>query len=62
MVDCPEQIVLLPETDATGGASTFTVVVAVSVQPLAFVTVTVYVVCEVGLSVIVAVVAPVFHK
>ena len=37
-VDCPEQIVLLPETEATGGGATFTVTTAVAVQPLPFVT------------------------
>ena len=40
-VDCPEQIVLFPDTEATGGGATFTVVTAVAVHPLTFVTVTV---------------------
>ena len=40
-VDCPEQMVLFPETEATGGGATFTVIISVSVHPFPFITVTV---------------------
>ena len=41
VADWPAQMVLFPETTAIGGAAAFTVITSVSVQPLAFVTVTV---------------------
>ena len=47
--------------EPVGSVFTVTVEVAVAVQPMLFVTVTVYVVVEPGVSVIAAVVVPVFH-
>jgi hypothetical protein len=58
----PLQITDVPVMFAIGNGLTVTVLVAVDVQPLALVTVTVYVASAVGLTGIVAVVAPVFHK
>jgi hypothetical protein len=58
----PLQITDVPVMLAVGNGLTVTVLVAVEVQPLALVTVTVYVASAVGLTGIVAVVAPVLHK
>src|SRR5688572_450750 len=59
----PGQITKVGHVIAHGGAGlTVTVVEQVLVQPLAVVTVTVYVVVEAGLTVIEAVVAPVLHR
>ena len=58
----PLQIVLMPVMLAVGTGLTVITRLAVEVQPLALVTVTVYVVVVVGFTGIVAVVAPVFHK
>ena len=53
---------LAPMAVALGSGFTVTVAVADLVQPFALVTVTVYVVVDEGLTVIAAVVAPVFHR
>ena len=63
VVDCPSQMVVeVPVTEAVGGVVTFTVTVCVETHPAAEVPVTVYVVFEVGFTVIAAVVGPVFHE
>jgi hypothetical protein len=62
VVLAPLQITDVPVMLAVGNGLTVTVLVAVDVQPLALVTVTVYVASAVGLTGIVAVVAPVLHK
>ena len=49
------------ETEAFGNAFTVTVEIAAAVHPFAAVTVTVYIVVAAGLTVMDAVVAPVFH-
>ena len=62
MLDPPEHIDAGEAVAATfKDAPTETVIDAVPVHPLAFVPVTEYVVVEVGLTVILAVVWPVFH-
>jgi hypothetical protein len=58
----PLQITDVPVMLAVGNGLTVTALVAVAVHPLALVTVTVYVASAVGLTGIVAVVAPVLHK
>lgn len=55
-------MVVAGEIDAVGGGSTFTVRVAVAVQPFASVTTTVYTVVDVGLTVTEAVVGPCPHS
>ena len=54
-------MVLFPPTEAVGAGATFTVVLVEFVQPLELVTVTVYEVGVVGLTVMAAEVDPVFH-
>jgi hypothetical protein len=61
VVLAPLQITDVPVMLAVGNGLTVTVLVAVEVQPLALVTVTVYVASAVGLTGIVAVVAPVLQ-
>ena len=58
----PTQMTLVPEMLGVGKGFTVTVLVDEAVHPPAPVTVTVYVVVAPGLTVIAAVVAPVFHK
>jgi hypothetical protein len=58
----PLQITFVPVMVAIGKALTAIPLLAVAVQPLALVTVTVYVAFAVGLTVMAAVVSPVFHK
>lgn len=62
VVLCPLQIATeAGDTEAIGTAFTLTVPLAVALQLAALVTVTVYVMIEVGLTVIAAVVAVVLH-
>lgn len=58
----PEQMVVFPLMDAEGGLLIVTVTVAVSVQPLAVPTITVYVALPVGVTVMEEVLAVVLHE
>ena len=62
VVAVPLQIVEFPEIVSIGNAFTCTVKVSVFVHPLLLVPSTVYVIDEVGLTVIELDVLPVFHK
>ena len=61
-VGVPLQITDVPEMLAVGNGFTVTVLVAVAVQPLLFVTVTVYVASAVGLTLMNDAVEPLLHK
>jgi hypothetical protein len=61
VVLCPLQIVVVPPMTTMGNAFTVTNCVLVDVHPLAFVTVTVYVVLALGLTLMATVVAVVDH-